>query len=370
MEQKRRVPQKRKIPLKKRLAYIIVNIADERERSKAQKQQKKAQEQKRKAAPQKRTQRPARPAPQGKRPAPGTVPVQRRPLTPQEQRRRAAIRAKKQRKRIRNIRIGAAAVVVLLVALILSRTVLFKIQTIEVTNPDAAKYTVEQISAESGVVKGTQNLFSCNLKKVAKNIEQRLPYIGKAEVKRDFPSTLRVTVTPTETAAAIAYGTGYLLIDMDGKMLESTLNAPEGVAVLRCNTEFELNLGQYIGVSQSKEDAEKTQAAKETVELFKRIMQALEKAGLENITLIDIRDTRAITLMYENRLTLHLGTEDRLDDKLGTAVKTISAEADTSNNRTGAIDLTVIPYAFSRDTFADASVPETTDEATTESNNG
>ena len=83
-----------------------------------------------------------------------------------------------------------------------------------------------------------------------------------------------------------------------------------------------------------------------------------------------LEDTRAITLMYENRLTLHLGTEDRLDDKLGTAVKTISAEADTSNNRTGAIDLTVIPYAFSRDTFADASVPETTDEATTESNNG
>lgn len=359
MEQKRRVPQKRKIPLKKRLAYIIVNIADERERSKAQKQRAKAAQQKQ--PPQNR-----RPAPQGSRSVQGRAPAQRRPLTQQEQRRRAAMRREQQRKRIRNIRIGAAAVVVLLVALILSRTVLFKIQTIEVTNPDAAKYTVEQISAESGVVKGTQNLFSCNLKKVAKNIEQRLPYIGKAEVKRDFPSTLRVTVTPTETAAAVAYGTGYLLIDIDGKMLESTLNAPEGVAVLRCNTEFELNLGQYIGVSQSKEDAEKAQDAKQTVELFKRIMQALEKAGLENITLIDIRDTRAITLMYENRLTLHLGTEDRLDDKLGTAVKTISAEADTANNRTGAIDLTVIPYAFSRDTFAESTEPETTGEAVTE----
>lgn len=369
MEQKRRVAQKKKIPLKKRLAYIIVNIADEREKSKAQKQRRKVEQQRQQQT--NRQSPPQRPsAGRGAQPEQGRVPAQRRPLTPQEQRRRAAMRREQQRKRVRNIRVGVAAVVVLLVALILSRTVLFKIENIEVTNPDAAKYTVDQIATASGVVKGTKNLFSCNIGKVEKNIEQGLPYIGKAEVKRDFPSTLRVTVTPTKTAAAIAYGTGYLLIDIDGKMLESTLTAPEGVTVLRCNTEFTMNLGQYIGTPQSKDDEEQAQTDKQTIELFRRIMAAMETVGLDHITLMDIRDTRAITLMYDNRLTLHLGTEDKLEDKLGTAVKTISAEADTANNRTGAIDLTVIPYAFSRDTFNTDTPEQTTDEAQTQADNG
>lgn len=362
-ENRRRVPQKKKIPLKKRLAYIIVNIADEREKSKAQKRQKKAAQHRQPAKrpnPQRR-QPPA--AGQNARAQAGT-PKQRRPLTPQEQRRLAAKRREQQRKRVRNLRIGAGALVVMLIVLILSRTVLFKIQNIDVTNPGDAKYTEDQIATASGVVKGTKNLFSCNLDKIEKNIEQGLPYIGKAEIKRDFPSTLRVTVTTTETAAAIAYGTGYLLIDINGKMLESTLTVPEGIPVLRCNPEFQMNLGQYIGVALSKDDEEQAQSDKQMIELVQRIMAALETVGMDNITLIDIRDVRAITLMYDNRLTLHLGTEDQLEDKLGTAVKTISAEADSANNRTGAIDLTNVPYAYSRDTFAQT--PEQTTEAATE----
>ena len=279
---------------------------------------------------------------------------------------------KRVRQRKLAIRAAAAAIITLLVVLILSRTVLFKIQNIEVTNPKDANYTVEQIVTASGVTFGAQNLFTCDLKKTAKNIEQYLPYIGTAQVERDFPKSLKVTVKATKASAAIAMGTGYLLIDKDGKMLENTETAPETIPVLRCKTEFVPTLGQYIGVPTSGRKADdETKKAAQMIALYKKVNAALNEAKITDITLIDIRDTRAITLMYQNRLTLHLGSEDLLEQKLKTGAKTIAAESDASRTRTGAIDLTNVPYAYARDTYepredesaTDVSEPESVTEA-------
>ena len=368
MKKTGRAPKK-KPPLKQRAAAALVRTLEKGEQKKQTKQQDRKPVQKKTPA--------RKPAP-SKRPAPARRPAQtgnasaqtmrRRPPMTAEQKRRRAAYLRRLRMRKRAIRIGAAAVALLIVLLILSRTVLFKINNIEITNPEDADYTASQIVTESGIVYGTQNLFSCDIDKVAKNIETRLPYIGKAQVERDFPSSLRVTVTPTKASAAIAFGTGYLLIDAEGKMLEKVETAPENIAVLRCKTEFELNLGQYIGVSPNgKKPDDATKAAAEMISLYKKVNAAAQQAQIQEITLIDIRDARAITLMYQNRLTLHLGTQDSLEQKLKTAAKTIAAESDASRTRTGAIDLTSIPYVFSRDTYGSEDGEETTDVSEPES---
>lgn len=368
MKKTGRAPKK-KPPLKQRAAAALVRTLEKGEQKKQMKQQDRKPAQKktpaRKPAPSKRPAPARRPAQTGNASA---QTVRRRPPMTAEQKRRRAAYLRRLRMRKRAIRIGAAAVALLIVLLILSRTVLFKINNIEITNPEDADYTASQIVTESGIVYGTQNLFSCDIDKVAKNIETRLPYIGKAQVERDFPSSLRVTVTPTKASAAIAFGTGYLLIDAEGKMLEKVETAPENIAVLRCKTEFELNLGQYIGVSPNgKKPDDATKAAAEMISLYKKVNAAAQQAQIQEITLIDIRDARAITLMYQNRLTLHLGTQDSLEQKLKTAAKTIAAESDASRTRTGAIDLTSIPYVFSRDTYGSEDGEETTDVSEPES---
>lgn len=368
MKKTGRAPKK-KPPLKQRAAAALVRTLEKGEQKKQTKQQDRKPVQKktpaRKSAPSKRPAPARRPAQTGNASA---QTVRRRPPMTAEQKRRRAAYLRRLRMRKRAIRIGAAAVALLIVLLILSRTVLFKINNIEITNPEDADYTASQIVTESGIVYGTQNLFSCDIDKVAKNIETRLPYIGKAQVERDFPSSLRVTVTPTKASAAIAFGTGYLLIDAEGKMLEKVETAPENIAVLRCKTEFELNLGQYIGVSPNgKKPDDATKAAAEMISLYKKVNAAAQQAQIQEITLIDIRDARAITLMYQNRLTLHLGTQDSLEQKLKTAAKTIAAESDASRTRTGAIDLTSIPYVFSRDTYGSEDGEETTDVSEPES---
>ncbi|MBQ7548001.1 MAG: FtsQ-type POTRA domain-containing protein [Clostridia bacterium] len=388
MDEKRRTPQPRKKPpLMQRAAHSIVQKIDQNEKNKQQKAREKAAAQRQprpaqqgpaqqRPAQQRSTQqRPAQDRPVRQRPATsGARPEgnrQRKPLTPEQRARRAAyMRRIKKRRRI--IRIAIAVIAALLVMLILSRTVLFKIQSIEVTNPKDANYTVEQIVTASGVTFGAQNLFTCDLKKTGKNIEQYLPYIGSAQVERDFPNALQVTVKPTKASAAIALGAGYLLIDKDGKMLENTETAPEIIPVLRCKTEFVQTLGQYIGVPASGRKADdETKKAAQMIALYKKVYAALNEAKITDVTLIDIRDTRAITLMYQNRLTLHLGSEDLLEQKLKTAAKTIAAESDASRTRTGAIDLTNVPYAYARDTYerpegesvTDVSEPESTTEA-------
>ncbi|MBR5620274.1 MAG: FtsQ-type POTRA domain-containing protein [Clostridia bacterium] len=375
MKGKGSAPKKRKLPLYKRAVISLVRALEENERKKQNKQQQKAARheqaaqrkagQRRPATSDRSARRNAQP-----RPAQQNAPGRRPPMTA-EQKRRRAVYLRRMRLRKRIIRICAAVILLLIVILILSRTVLFKIQNIEITNPGDADYTASQIVSESGIVYGTQNLFSCDLDKVAKNIEQRLPYIGKAQVERDFPKSLRVTVTPTHASAAIAFGTGYLLIDPQGKMLEKVDTAPEEIPVLRCKTEFELNLGQYIGVSPNGRKADdQTKAATQMITLYKKIYAAAEQAQIQDITLIDIRDVRAITLMYQNRLTLHLGTQDSLEQKLKTAAKTIAVESDASRTRTGAIDLTSIPYVYSRDTYEtigeEASTEVTEPESETE----
>ena len=375
MKGKGSAPKKRKLPLYKRAVISLVRTLEENERKKQNKQQQKAARheqaaqrkagQRRPATSDRSARRNAQP-----RPAQQNAPGRRPPMTA-EQKRRRAVYLRRMRLRKRIIRICAAVILLLIVILILSRTVLFKIQNIEITNPGDADYTASQIVSESGIVYGTQNLFSCDLDKVAKNIEQRLPYIGKAQVERDFPKSLRVTVTPTHASAAIAFGTGYLLIDPQGKMLEKVDTAPEEIPVLRCKTEFELNLGQYIGVSPNGRKADdQTKAATQMITLYKKIYAAAEQAQIQDITLIDIRDVRAITLMYQNRLTLHLGTQDSLEQKLKTAAKTIAVESDASRTRTGAIDLTSIPYVYSRDTYEtigeEASTEVTEPESETE----
>lgn len=361
MKDNGRAPKKRKLPLKKRVAIALVRTIEGKEQKKNSK---------RNAAV--RTDR----RPQTRRPVPRqgaqvrSMP-QRPPMPPGQRQKMQHARRRKQRIRtigLYAVMIGVPLVVLLIIILILSRTVLFKIQNIDITNPKDASYTASQIVTESGVVYGKQNLFSCDLDKVARNIEQRLPYIGKAQVERDFPKTLRVTVTPTRASAAIAFGTGYLLINEEGKMLEQVETAPDNVPVLRCKAEFEINLGQIIGKSaDGKKPDDKMKEAASMITLYKRIYAALKEAQIQEITLIDIRDVRAITLMYQNRLTIHLGTQDQLEQKLKTGAKIIAEEKDMSKTRTGALDLTRMPYGFSRDTYASVGNEDTTDVSEPES---
>ena len=280
----------------------------------------------------------------------------RRPLTPEERRRYEARRAqvlrmKRRRKHVRNF---SALAVACLVFLILSLTVFFRIDNIIVESGKGLVYDESQIKSACGITYGSVNLFTCDVSEIENKLEKSLPYIGQATVTRSFPSSLKVTASPTVAAAAINCGTNYLLIDKEGKMLQLTQSQPKSIVVLRCSANFTITPGEYIAFADTSEGQ-----TDKVLEFYKEIIAAMKKTKIPDITLIDIRDTQSIKLMYQNRLTLYLGTDTMLETKLSTAVKTLSVEDDGSKTKTGTIDLSTIGVAFVNDT-------EPTTESTTE----
>ncbi len=283
-------------------------------------------------------------------------------MTPEERRRYSAYVQKRRRtaKLIRIMKIAVPVVLFILLLLILSLTVFFKIKTINVTMTDDTVYSEEEIQKGCGIRYGEHNLFMSDIEVIRQRLEKRLPYIGKAVVKRHFPSSIDVTVTPTITAAAIDCKSGYLLIDKNGKMLEFTNAVPKAVLILRCTDKFDIDVGSMI---KFKNDDL-------TLKLYKEILDEIEKTKIKDITLVDIRVPQSIKLMYQNRLTLYLGTDTMLEKKLLTAIKTLRYEDDGSKTKTGTIDLRTVGVAYVKDTGEkEDEASDDGDEAVTEAEN-
>ena len=98
---------------------------------------------------------------------------------------------------------------VVVAAVTLSLTVLFKIDTIQVTG--SSRYPAQQIVSISGIVQG-ENLFLAKTKEARTAIESQLPYIKAATVSRQLPATIVIHVEDDTAKGAIAYEGQYALI--------------------------------------------------------------------------------------------------------------------------------------------------------------
>ena len=115
--------------------------------------------------------------------------------------------------------LGIAAFAAVVIFLILSTTVFFKIDTITVKG--SSIYTAEEICAASGIKSGN-NLIRTNMSKAAANIENTLIYIETAELKRSFPSGVVITVSPCREAISAEYEDGFCLLSEKGKVLKTS----------------------------------------------------------------------------------------------------------------------------------------------------
>lgn len=236
-----------------------------------------------------------------------------------------AEREKRRRRiqKIRRLKVGAGLCLALaLVLYLLSAFVFFKIDTIEVCGiPDengdvtagSSYYTAEEIIRASGAETGG-SLVNISKSSIEKNIEKLLPYIGNAQVKRKYPSTLRIIVEDTKADFAVETG-GFILFDKDYKVLETVAEVPKSCTKL-------------IGVSvDSAEPGSEIcftdEAYKDRIE---SVMQACEDAQIGTVTKLDLTNIASVKIVIDGRITLILGTITDLPEKLRTGMKTIEAE--------------------------------------------
>ena len=132
----------------------------------------------------------------------------------------------------------------------LSFTVLFKIETVEVTGD--APYDTQTILDTAGIQPG-QNLLALSGKKINERLTAALPYIGQAKLHRSLPSKLVLEVQRAEVARAYLLEDGYAWCDASDKVLEKSTLRPEQGLVVQCQSITAGQAGQAIVFADSTE---------------------------------------------------------------------------------------------------------------------
>jgi cell division protein FtsQ len=103
--------------------------------------------------------------------------------------------------------------------------------TVEFRGGDAAFVSAREVRAAVAVPTGTP-LAGVDLGAAAKRVEQLIGVAG-ARVRRDWPSTLVVEVTPRRAVAAVPFGDDAMLVDRSGVVFHTASRAPAGLVTLR-----------------------------------------------------------------------------------------------------------------------------------------
>lgn len=192
------------------------------------------------------------------------------------------------------------------VAVALTVMLFFKADTIIVEG--STRYPHDQIIRESGIEQG-ENILSIDKKAVSRRLCRNLPYLKSAEVKLKLLSTVVVSVTPDEPFGAVKTDGGYLIIDETMKVLDSVKDKKQ-VGKLPVIAGIDTQNGE-IGQALAKQGAKNP-----VISLY----NSLKSNKLDKITGIDISNQYQITIGYDNRINILVGTKSDLDDKLEMAV--------------------------------------------------
>jgi cell division protein FtsQ len=233
----------------------------------------------------------------------------------QKEQRRRDVRRRKRRRRGSNLLIYIMLMMLIAsVAVILSLTVFFKVDTISTS--DSGRYTAEQIIAASGLEKGV-NLFLADTSAAAKNIQERLPYITDVRIRRSLPSTISIVASEGEPERAYSVSEGYALTCGE-KVVEIVSERPQKLIVF---TEVISAVpGQNIELDS------------EVSNNIEQLIAAADSHGLQNLTEIHADGALDISAVYDGRLLLQFGTVAELDKKMANAIKII----ESTRNKYGA----------------------------------
>lgn len=222
---------------------------------------------------------------------------------------------KKKLKKRKKIAFYAILVVLsVTVVTVLSLTVFFNISKITVKGN--AHYSTEQIIKVAGLKKG-QNLFRLNKFKIIETLEKKLPYLETVTIKRKLPVGISITVTETEPFMAVDYKNGYLLVDENMKILKSTDVMPGKLAYVSGIKPSVTKSGNVLDDKKGLCDKLK--------KLAPILKKHLEDGKVSQIIISEVYD---IQFIYDERVTVKLGTLENVDEKVRLVAHTLANNSD------------------------------------------
>ena len=277
------------------------------------------------------------PAGSGQRLRPAQAAPQQSPARREKRKKRKVTRATLRRRRmLRRLTAFAMLLCVIGAGIYLTMTMLFRINSIQVQTPDGkqvteiAGYSADSILQRMGV-QLEENIFSFEPGEKAAVLEQNFPLLGSIKVIRDYPNTVVVQVTEAVPAYAVQNGSKWLVISDKWKILSEESTQPEGLCTLYGGKLQDTTPGQGFwfvddadAASASGSEAAESESAVSTetarMEALRTLVSKLEEYGLsQDMTRLEVADTEQLAFLYQDRISVLLGTLNDLDYKLDRA---------------------------------------------------
>lgn len=218
------------------------------------------------------------------------------------------------------------------VGIYLTVTMLFKISSIQVQNADGvvvqelAGYSSDQILSALGV-RLEENILTVNSGEKASELEKVFPKLESIRVIREYPGTVIVRAAEAVPGYAMQVKDGWLSLSKGLKILDKTSTQPADLPTLYGGEpvsekpgdqlDFEAEAVSTGTESGSAASSEVEVEADHRLESLNTLMDALETYGLlDDVTRIEFEDTEEMAFLYQDRISVLLGTLNELDYKL------------------------------------------------------
>ena len=295
----------------------------------------------------------------------------------------------RRRRIIRRLTALAMLLCVIAAGIYLTVTMLFKISAIQVRTADgvvseAGGYSSEQIVQALGV-NLEENIFSFDPASKAAALEQVFPMLENIRVERDYPGTVVIQVTEAQPAYTMQTSGGWLTLSASLKILSSDAAQPAGLPTLYGGEPVSQTPGTQLSFEQpapassaasdsaasdsaasdsAASDSAASDSASGTAEeagdkrldSLNTLLAALDALWMRgDVTRIEFADPEEMSFLYQDRISVLLGTLNELDYKLKLA-QHVLLNADGSGcaaTDTGTLDFTHISMSSTRKfTFA------------------
>lgn len=211
---------------------------------------------------------------------------------------------KKKRKNKSNLSLYYAliALIVIIVGVILSLTVLFKIDKI-VVNGDVPYNSADIIEA-SGVKLG-ENIIRADYSQAEKRVLDTLLLVETVKVEKKFPTTIVITVTESKPCYNIESEDGYIITSESGKIIDFLKTPISGLMTV-------------FGIDAKSTEPFEILKDKESnkADIILAINKAIDKSEIDGIISINIEDKYNITLNFEDRIEVRIGNSANIDYKI------------------------------------------------------
>ena len=189
----------------------------------------------------------------------------------------------------------------------LSLTIWFNVTSFMVTGNSV--YAENDVISVTGIKMG-DNLWRLPIDSAEQNIEQLLPYVSNAEVKRKLPGTVVVKITPATEYAHIKTSLGGVVVDDEFKVLKSIADNENMLLNIKGAKISEAVVGQKLQFTDSKQ-----------LETLRELTSVLNEYGFYEkgdykLTMIDVTDELDLRFIVNDKLYVVLGSLNNVENKL------------------------------------------------------